>query len=118
MAKIEVLKSVDLNNEASEAGIAGGGFRNTEQRSRPCSGSRTFALSPLLSNARTLNADTQNNLLSETQATNHQYIIALMLFLVAYAMFDAPSNYLLKKKKPSPSIWTSFLMFLWYDVFI
>lgn len=34
-----------------------------------------------------------------------------MVFLVAYAVFEVPSNYLLKKL--SPSRWISFLMFSW-----
>jgi MFS family permease len=34
-----------------------------------------------------------------------------MVFLIAYAIFEAPSNYLLKKL--SPSKWISFLMFSW-----
>jgi len=34
-----------------------------------------------------------------------------MLFLVAYGIFEVPSNYFLKKV--SPSKWISFLMFSW-----
>ncbi|PBP19791.1 MFS transporter [Diplocarpon rosae] len=64
-----------------------------------------------IGNARTLNAATHDDLLSETQMTNHQYIIALMVFLIAYAIFEVPSNYLLKKLNPSR--WISFLMFSW-----
>lgn len=37
--------------------------------------------------------------------------LALMVFLVAYAVFEVPSNYLLKKL--SPSKWIAFLMFSW-----
>jgi MFS family permease len=43
--------------------------------------------------------------------TNYQYTIALMVFLVAYAIFEVPSNYFLKKFKPSR--WIAFLMFSW-----
>ncbi|PBP16023.1 hypothetical protein BUE80_DR013171 [Diplocarpon rosae] len=64
-----------------------------------------------IGNAKTLNAATHDDLLSETQMTNHQYIIALMVFLIAYAIFEVPSNYFLKKL--SPSRWISFLMFSW-----
>lgn len=32
--------------------------------------------------------------------TSHQYIIALMLFLVAYSLFEAPSNLALKVLSP------------------
>ena len=34
-----------------------------------------------------------------------------MVFLVAYAVFEVPSNYFLKKFKPSR--WIAFLMFGW-----
>jgi hypothetical protein len=34
-----------------------------------------------------------------------------MVFLIAYAIFEVPSNYFLKKL--SPSKWISFLMFSW-----
>ncbi|XHF98974.1 hypothetical protein AWENTII_002499 [Aspergillus wentii] len=43
--------------------------------------------------------------------TSYEYTIALMVFLIAYALFEVPSNYLLKKLKPSR--WIAFLMFSW-----
>lgn len=43
-------------------------------------------------NARTLNASTHHDLLSETNMTDYQYVISLMIFLVAYGLFEAPSN--------------------------
>ncbi|KAJ5113823.1 hypothetical protein N7456_002357 [Penicillium angulare] len=64
-----------------------------------------------IGNAKALNADTGNDLLQETNMTDHQYIIALMVFLIAYAVFEVPSNYLLKRLKPSR--WIAFLMFSW-----
>ncbi|KAF2756589.1 major facilitator superfamily transporter [Pseudovirgaria hyperparasitica] len=64
-----------------------------------------------IGNAKVLNANTHNDLLSETRMTNYQYTIALMVFLVAYAIFEVPSNYLLKRI--SPSRWIAFLMFSW-----
>lgn len=64
-----------------------------------------------------LNADTGNDLLTETKMSNYEYTygpeganqstlsninrIALMVFLIAYALFEVPSNYLLKKLRPS-----------------
>lgn len=42
--------------------------------------------------------------------------IALMVFLVAYGIFEVPSNYFLKKF--SPSKWIAFLMFSWGAVTI
>ena len=41
----------------------------------------------------------------------HTVRIALMVFLIAYAIFEVPSNYFLKKL--SPSKWIAFLMFSW-----
>ncbi|CAG8372358.1 unnamed protein product [Penicillium salamii] len=64
-----------------------------------------------IGNAKTLNSGTGNDLLDETNMTEHQYIIALMVFLIAYALFEVPSNYLLKKLRPSR--WIAFLMFSW-----
>ncbi|EPE30844.1 MFS general substrate transporter [Glarea lozoyensis ATCC 20868] len=69
-----------------------------------------------IGNAKTLNSSTKNDLLTETHMTNFQYIIALMVFLIAYAIFEVPSNYFLKKL--SPSKWIAFLMFSWGAVTI
>lgn len=62
-------------------------------------------------NAKVLNADTHNDLLSETAMTSYQYTIALMVFLIAYALFEVPSNYFLKRLRPSR--WIAFLMLSW-----
>lgn len=43
--------------------------------------------------------------------TNLQYTIALMVFLIAYALFEVPSNYMLKRV--NPSTWIAFLMLSW-----
>lgn len=48
---------------------------------------------------------------TEIGATQRQFNIALMVFLVAYALFEVPSNILLKKLRPSR--WLAFLMFSW-----
>ncbi|KAJ5708120.1 hypothetical protein N7488_007921 [Penicillium malachiteum] len=64
-----------------------------------------------IGNAKLLNADTGNDLLSETHMTSYDYTIALMVFLIAYAIFEVPSNYLLKKLRPSR--WIAFLMLSW-----
>ncbi|KAJ7127545.1 putative MFS transporter [Mycena crocata] len=64
-----------------------------------------------IGNAKILNSETHNDLLSETRMTAFQYTIALMVFLIAYALFEVPSNYLLKRL--SPSRWISFLMLVW-----
>ncbi|KAJ7832826.1 MFS transporter [Mycena leptocephala] len=64
-----------------------------------------------IGNAKILNSETHNDLLSETHMTAFQYTIALMVFLIAYALFEVPSNYLLKRL--SPSRWIAFLMLAW-----
>ncbi|KAF2113645.1 major facilitator superfamily domain-containing protein [Lophiotrema nucula] len=64
-----------------------------------------------IGNAKTLNANAGESLLQETKMTNYQYTIALMVFLVAYAVFEVPSNYFLKKLRPSR--WIAFLMLSW-----
>ncbi|RFU32359.1 hypothetical protein B7463_g4001, partial [Scytalidium lignicola] len=64
-----------------------------------------------IGNAKSLNANHKHDLLSETHMTDYQYTIALMLFLVAYGVFEVPSNYYLKKFTPSK--WIAFLMLSW-----
>ncbi|KAJ5102606.1 hypothetical protein N7532_003135 [Penicillium argentinense] len=64
-----------------------------------------------IGNAKTLNEDTHNDLMTETSITDFEYTIALMVFLIAYAIFEVPSNYFLKKLKPSR--WIAFLMLSW-----
>ncbi|RSL40128.1 hypothetical protein CEP53_013572 [Fusarium sp. AF-6] len=64
-----------------------------------------------IGNAKVLNSSTKHDLLSETGMSNFDYTIALMVFLIAYALFEVPSNYFLKRMKPSR--WISFLMFSW-----
>lgn len=41
-----------------------------------------------IGNAKVLNSETHNDLLQETHMTTYQYTIALMVFLVAYAVFE------------------------------
>ena len=64
-----------------------------------------------IGNARILNKDTKNDMQTETFTDSTQFTIALMVFLVAYCVFEVPSNILLKKLRPSR--WLSFLMFSW-----
>ncbi|KAF7718122.1 MFS-type transporter [Penicillium ucsense] len=64
-----------------------------------------------IGNAKILNADTHNDMLTETNMTSYQFTIALMVFLIAYALFEVPSNYFLKKLRPSR--WIAFLMLSW-----
>lgn len=54
-----------------------------------------------IANARIMNTETNNDLLSELDLTDDDYIISLMLFLIAFAVFEVPSNYFLKLVTPS-----------------
>ncbi|KAG4440111.1 hypothetical protein IFR05_004408 [Cadophora sp. M221] len=128
MAKVE--ESVDLNKEADETGIPNAHTPKQTAEDKALVWKQDLRIVPLcagiyllcyldrsnIGNAKTLNAATHNDLLTETHMTNYQYIIALMVFLIAYAIFEVPSNYFLKKL--SPSKWISFLMFSWGAVTI
>lgn len=64
-----------------------------------------------IGNAKILNSSTNNDMQYETNMTDHQFLLSLMVFLVSYAVFEVPSNILLKKLQPSR--WLAFLMFCW-----
>ncbi|CAE7218055.1 unnamed protein product [Rhizoctonia solani] len=64
-----------------------------------------------IGNARLLNDTTGHSLVKTLNLTNQQFVIALQTFLVAYTVFETPSNYLLKTFRPSR--WIAFLMLLW-----
>lgn len=64
-----------------------------------------------IGNAKILNASTGNDLMTEAHISNWEFTIALFVFLVAYGVFEVPSNILLKKLRPSR--WIGFLMFSW-----
>ncbi|KAJ5404620.1 MFS transporter [Penicillium cosmopolitanum] len=62
-----------------------------------------------IGNARIFNSNTGDDLMQTLDLTSHQYIIALMVFLVAYSIFETPSNLALKTF--SPKRWLGFLIF-------
>ncbi|TFB02821.1 hypothetical protein CCMA1212_004977 [Trichoderma ghanense] len=64
-----------------------------------------------IGNAKVLNVTTHDDLQHTAGMSNKQFNVALMVFLVAYAVFEVPSNILLKKLRPSR--WLAFLMFCW-----
>ncbi|CAL1702610.1 unnamed protein product [Somion occarium] len=64
-----------------------------------------------IGNARLLNSATGDSLAQVTQMSEQQYLIALMIFLISYTIFETPSNYMLKKLRPSR--WLAFLMLGW-----
>ena len=52
-------------------------------------------------NAKVLNSDSGDSLVQTLKISNQQYLVALMIFIVAYTLFETPSNYMLKKFRPS-----------------
>lgn len=64
-----------------------------------------------IGNAKVMNSETKQDLLSVTKTTNYQYAIALMVFLIAYTVFEVPSNYFLKLMGPSK--WFALIMVVW-----
>ncbi|CAK7236778.1 hypothetical protein SCUCBS95973_009726 [Sporothrix curviconia] len=61
-----------------------------------------------IGNAKILNSNTGNDILQTNNMSTHQYTVALMLFMVAYCIFEAPSNLMLKIA--SPRRWLAFLV--------
>jgi hypothetical protein len=47
-----------------------------------------------------MNSTTNDTMMDTNNITNHNYTIAMMLFLVAYSIFEAPSNLALKRFQP------------------
>ncbi|KIP03695.1 hypothetical protein PHLGIDRAFT_228405 [Phlebiopsis gigantea 11061_1 CR5-6] len=64
-----------------------------------------------IGNAKILNSDTGDSLVQTTHISNQQYLISLMMFTIAYMLFEVPSNYMLKKFRPSR--WIAFLLMTW-----
>jgi MFS family permease len=65
-----------------------------------------------IGNSKLLNSETHDSLLQQTHMTNHQYAIAVSLFATAYALFEVPSNYIMKRHV-RPSRWLTFLLCSW-----
>ncbi|KAI0804655.1 MFS transporter [Irpex lacteus] len=64
-----------------------------------------------IGNAKVLNSNTGDSLVQKLDISNQQYLVALMIFVVAYTIFETPSNYMLKKFRPSR--WIATLMLGW-----
>ncbi|GJE95954.1 MFS general substrate transporter [Phanerochaete sordida] len=64
-----------------------------------------------IGNARILNSDAGDSLAQTTHISNRQYLVALLIFIIAYSLFEVPSNYLLHRFRPSK--WIAFLMLGW-----
>lgn len=64
-----------------------------------------------IGNAKILNYSTGHDMQTEVGMSDYQFVLALLIFLVAYGIFEVPSNILLKKLRPSR--WLAILMFTW-----
>ena len=65
-----------------------------------------------IGNARLLNQETGDSFVQVTQLSPTQYAIVLSLFSLAYALFEVPSNWIMKRYV-RPSLWLSLLLFGW-----
>lgn len=54
-----------------------------------------------IGNAKILNSDTGDSMPQTNNMTNYQFTIALMVFIVAYCVFEAPSNLAMKILTPN-----------------
>lgn len=64
-----------------------------------------------IGNAKVMNSESKHDLMSEAHLSNSQYAIALMVFLIAYTIFEVPANNFLKRLGPSK--WFSLLLCVW-----
>lgn len=64
-----------------------------------------------IGNAKILNADSGDSLLQVLDMTSEQFSTVLTVFFISYALFETPSNYMLKHF--SPPHWFAFLMVGW-----
>jgi MFS family permease len=65
-----------------------------------------------IGNSKLLNSETGDSLIEQTNMTNLQYATAVSLFAVAYALFEVPSNWIMKRYV-RPSRWLATLLLLW-----
>jgi hypothetical protein len=67
-----------------------------------------FILTTCIGNAKILNSTTGDNMPVTNNMSNCQFTVALMLFVVAYCVFEAPSNLMLKILTPNRCAPTAF----------
>jgi sugar phosphate permease len=65
-----------------------------------------------IGNAKVLNSETKDDLLSQTKTSAHGYAMTLTVFAIAYSAFDVPSN-IVMKRYVLPSRWLATLLFCW-----
>lgn len=59
-----------------------------------------------------MNEETGDDILQATNTTSQGYAVAVSLFSLAYATFEIPSNWVMKRYV-RPSLWLSILLFGW-----
>lgn len=64
-----------------------------------------------IGNAKVMNAEEGHDMGSELDMTGKSFSFALVLFFIAYTIFEVPSNYMLKLL--GPSRWFSLILFGW-----
>ncbi|KAI1789096.1 MFS transporter [Ganoderma leucocontextum] len=64
-----------------------------------------------IGNAKVLNRDVGDSIVQTLKVSDEQYLVALMIFIVAFTIVQTPSNYMLKKYRPSR--WMALMMFCW-----
>lgn len=62
--------------------------------------------------ARIMNEETKDDILDVTGTSTQGYAVAVSLFSLAYATFEIPSNYVMKRFV-RPSLWLAILLFGW-----
>lgn len=75
-------------------------FGILERPSAVCGSSWLTPLLVHLGNAKILNSSSGDDMQTRVNMTEHEFTIALMVFLVAYSVFEAPSNIALKVLSP------------------
>ncbi|KIV86421.1 hypothetical protein PV11_02033 [Exophiala sideris] len=65
-----------------------------------------------IGNSKVLNSETGDDLLQQTGMTASDYAITVTLFSLAYALFEVPSNWVMKHYV-RPSLWLAFLLLAW-----
>ena len=62
--------------------------------------------------ARIMNEETGDDILQATNTTTKGYAVAVSMFSLAYAVFEIPSNWIMKRYV-RPSLWLGILLFGW-----
>ena len=65
-----------------------------------------------IGNGKVLNEETGDSLVQQTGMTNQNYAVAVSMFSLAYALFEVPSNWIMKRYV-RPSIWLGTLLACW-----